>query len=162
MIYTALYQTNAGYTGSDGWSWYTLFRYFAFAFASLVSLFAYCMILNIAWRAMIYPPGGICTCVVFFLDFILVVEFPTDIDICYFRWHLIWIALLALRYVYGLDEGKTAWRIMKKILTTFGSKMRIQYTYISSILTHLVHRIVPKAAIGALPAGIASVLVWLA
>lgn len=27
MIYTALCQANAGYTGSDGWSWYTLFLF---------------------------------------------------------------------------------------------------------------------------------------
>lgn len=29
MTRTALYQANAGYTGSDGWSWYTLFLCFA-------------------------------------------------------------------------------------------------------------------------------------
>lgn len=100
MIHTALYQADAGYTGSDGWSWYTLFLCFAFAF-SFVSLFASCGILNISRRATIYPLGGTCTCM-FFLDSILVVEIHTHIDIYYFRWRWIWIALVTLRYVYDL------------------------------------------------------------
>lgn len=47
-------------------------------------------------------------------------------------------------------------------MVTFGDNLRIQCTYFSSIRTHLVLRIVPRAAIGAFQAWIASALVWLA
>lgn len=35
MIHTALFQADAGYTGSDGWSWYTFFVCFFFGFRFL-------------------------------------------------------------------------------------------------------------------------------
>lgn len=93
---------------------------FAFFFVLSIRFSLLCMILNIAWRATIYPPGG--TRVSFFLYFILVLQIHTHIDICYFRWR--WIALLALRYVYDLGWRQDG----VKIMLIFGSNMGIQYT----------------------------------
>lgn len=49
---------------------------------------------------------------------------------------------------------------MKEVMITFGYNMRIQCTYFSSILMHLLLCIVPDAAIGALPPWMASGLLY--